>query len=74
MAKNFDYSIDKYAWSKKDILGQGGFGTVYKGHDLTKLNTPEEICAVKLMDLGEVRKEPILTELWGNESKALKLL
>jgi hypothetical protein len=55
-------------------LGQGGFGTVYKGHNLQKINTPQEICAVKVMNYSEIYKEPLLLELWHNECKALKIL
>ncbi len=55
-------------------MGQGGFGTVYKCHNMQKLNTPQELCAVKLIKYDEIYGEPLLLELWHNESKALKLL
>lgn len=74
MSSSYDQQISIYQWSRKDLLGQGGFGTVYKCHNMQKLNTPQELCAVKLIKYDEIYGEPLLLELWHNESKALKLL
>ena len=41
---------------------------------MQKLNTPQELCAVKLIKYDEIYGEPLLLELWHNESKALKML
>jgi len=41
---------------------------------MQKLNTPNELCAVKLINYDQIYNEPMLLELWHNESKALKLL
>lgn len=38
---------------------------------MTHKDTPQEACAVKLMDMNNVKQNPILQELFNNEKKAL---
>ena len=34
MNKKFNsYHVSHYFWNHNDLLGEGGFGKVYKGHD-----------------------------------------
>ena len=41
--------VKSYEWNERDLLGQGGFGSVYKCNDLSKPEGQRE-CAIKLMD------------------------
>lgn len=50
MQNEYSNHIKDYYWSHNDLLGQGGFGKVFKGHDMKVQGTSEELCAVKLMD------------------------
>ncbi len=47
---------------------------MFKGHDLNKLNTADELCAVKLVERNKIYSEPLLIDLFKNEKLALTTL
>ena len=66
--------VSHFYWNHQDLLGEGGFGKVFKAHDLTKVGTPEELVAVKLMKYNEIHGDPTLIQLWKNESQCIMTL
>jgi hypothetical protein len=54
MKTGYTNKIKNYYWNHQDLLGEGGFGKVYKGIDITKKNQPNETVAIKLMNMKEI--------------------
>jgi hypothetical protein len=39
MTQRYSNNINNYYWNHQDLLGQGGFGKVFKGVDMNKKGT-----------------------------------
>ncbi len=57
-------SIGSYKWQDNQLLGEGGFGKVFKGIDTVN----NEECAVKVMNYSSIMDDPLMTWLFKNES------
>ena len=52
--------LKNYEWNEKKLIGEGGFGKVYLGKDLTKKNTSKEVCVVKKMKYHDIFNDKTL--------------
>ena len=65
---NTAHILDQY--EKLELLGKGGFGSVYKGRHI---ETSQEV-AIKFIDISECLKKASSIEEIDRESKTLKML